>query len=550
MGSRELKNETAWQEVINNLVDKLTVEKFNAITKYTTTPLSIVPVSLSMMDDIYKVFEGRNASFSVDYPHERIQEASSAMLDLLNVRNWIEDKGKVVLKCAPNTVVVVDKDDQGDPKLIAVPNDKIIGYETNKHGDFTVFAFIHSTGTDEHGKPWRKYAVYDANSYRVVYEDSQGNMQEVVDAPHNLGYCPARFFYDNPLVNEHLFNRSIPLAPVRGVMKQWNQINLYEFYQDNFAAFQILEYPDAPCMDCVDGKIYHEADIGEEGEVLRDAYNTECQTCANKTMMGPGTTLGIIPSTDSTEVDSRNIIRFIEPGIESLKYTGEKQAGRENFIKINTVGYNSALSKEAMNESQVMAIVESRKKPLLTIASHLNALYVWITQTAVKVTYNVDVTVHANFGTEFFILSEKDILFLIQEAKKAGVQSTEIQQLNRQLIETKYKTSPHLVQKMLINADVEPNAYDTQEEARSKFSEGMITREDYYIKSNFTDLIGRFTRENGSVVMFGKEMPYDRKIESIKNTLLFYTSQKLPKDEAGIEDGDSQPTGASDTRAE
>jgi len=98
MGSRELKNETAWQEVINNLVDKLTVEKFNAITKYTTTPLSIVPVSLSMMDDIYKVFEGRNASFSVDYPHERIQEASSAMLDLLNVRNWIEDKGKVVLK--------------------------------------------------------------------------------------------------------------------------------------------------------------------------------------------------------------------------------------------------------------------------------------------------------------------------------------------------------------------------------------------------------------------------------------------------------------------
>jgi len=167
--------------------------------------------------------------------------------------------------------------------------------------------------------------------------------------------------------------------------------------------------------------------------------------------------------------------------------------------------------------------------------------------TAVKVTYNVDVTVHANFGTEFFILSEKDILFLIQEAKKAGVQSTEIQQLNRQLIETKYKTSPHLVQKMLISADVEPNAYDTQQEAREKYLEGMITREDYYIKSNFTDLIGRFTRENGSLVMFGKEMPYDRKIESIKNTLLFYTSQKLPKDE---QEETAQPTSASDTGVE
>lgn len=550
MGSYELRDEHAWRETLNGLTAKLTTEKFNAITKYTTTPLPIVSISENIMLDIYKVFEGRNASFSVDYPHERIQEAASAMLDELDVRNWIEQKGKVVLKCAPNTVAVVDKDDNGDPKLLAISNDKIVGYETDKYGKFTVFCFIHSKGVDPvTEKQWTKYAVYDTNSYRVVLEE-QGNLSEILDAPHNLGYCPARFFYDDPLTTEHRFNRAIPLSVVRGVMKQWNQINLYEYYQDNFAAFQIMQYPDDGCdMGCDNGKIYNEPILDDDNQVSQVGYYSECPSCANKQVMGPGTMFGVEVALNKEDQDTRDTVKFIAPDIPSLEYTGKKQDSKENFIKQNTVGYNSALSTSAMNEQQVMAIVESRKKPLLNIAGHLNELYIWLVETAVKVTYDVDVTVHANFGTEFFILGEKDILDLIKSAKLAGVQSTEIQQLNRQLIETKYKTSPHLVQKMLITADVEPNAYDTQEEVRKKFLEGMVTREDYYIKCNFTDLIGRFVRENGSVVTFGKELTYDKKIERIKETLLFYTNQKLPKDEAGADDS-AEPTGASDTRAE
>jgi hypothetical protein len=76
----------------------------------------------------------------------------------------------------------------------------------------------------------------------------------------------------------------------------------------------------------------------------------------------------------------------------------------------------------------------------------------------------------------------------------------------------------------------------------------MITRDDYYIKLNFTDLIGQFERENGSIVHFGKDMAYGKKIERIKRELLVYTNEKLTEDEQS-EDITAEPTQVSDTGA-
>jgi hypothetical protein len=80
---------------------------------------------------------------------------------------------------------------------------------------------------------------------------------------------------------------------------------------------------------------------------------------------------------------------------------------------------------------------------------------------------------------------------------------------------------------MSICCDLEPSPFDTREEVEKKYNSGMITSTDYYIKLNFFDLIRRFERENGSIVTFGIELPYDQKIKRIKDTLIFYTNQNL-----------------------
>ncbi len=548
LGADDIDKETAWDEAKRNLASKLSVEKYNAILKYYTFPLSIVNISSDMALDLYKVFDGRNAVFSNDYPNDRLKESANAMFAEMNIHAWIEEEGKKVLSHAPNTVVVIDKDQNGDPVLLAVPNERLEGYELDKDGNFKYIVFLHSEGVDEYGKKWVKHGVYDDMNYNVVTQKDNVFTNEVF--PHTLGACPARFFFDNPLISKHHFKRSIPFSPIVGVMGQWQTFDLFDFYQDHFAAFQVVQYADSGCdQGCDNGKIHYRAELDDDGIELQPAYWEECSTCANKQLIGPGTSVGIVVSTDSADQDTRDVFKFVAPEIAPLEYVGEKQKGRERFMKENVVGFSDAITNEAINETQIKALVESRKKPLLFIKTFLEDLDVWIHESTVKLVYNAEMTRNSNYGTEWFILTVDEILKVIEQAKISGAQSTYIQQLNMLLISTEYKGDPNLTQYMLISADLEPNPYDSQQEARDKYKEGMMTAEDYYIKSNFTDLLGQFQRENGSIVNWGSELTYDEKIKRIKQNLVFYTNQKLVKNEQSTDDS-TEPTSSSDSRAE
>ena len=544
----DLGKETAWTGLLSNLKGKLTATSYSAITKYFEFPMSIVMMTNDMATDLYKVFDGRNAVFSVDYPNDRIKETASTVLSELAVRNWMERVGKKVLKCQPNTVVIIDKDEHGDPILLAVPNEKIKGYQFTSKGEFKYIVFVHSEGTDEQGNKWTKYGLYDDEFYRV-YIETGGRYSLEIENPHDLGSCPARFYFDNPLINKHKFNRSIPFSNVRGVMRQWMIIDLYEYYQDNVSAFQLTEGPDTGCDDeaCDNGRIYIDPDMDGD-TVVSSGYYNDCKTCASKNLVGPGIHLGIEVDTDPSVQDTRGIFRFIAPEIPALEYTGIKQQARENRIKENTVGFSGAVTSTSVNEMQIKALVESRKKPLLDIKFYLDDLYKWIVTSTVKLVYNVDVIVNANFGTEFFILSPEEIQDLIIKSKTAGSQATYIEQLNKLLIATEYKGDPNLEKRMLIAKDVQPAPFKTQLEVRELLKEGMMTRDDYYIHSNFTDLLNEFELDNGSIVSFGTDMTYKAKINKIKRDILILTQEKLSKDEQE-EDITAEPTSISDSGA-
>lgn len=529
-----IQKEPAFKELLNGLGGKLTDEKYTAIAKYFVYPLDMVSISEDISQDLFKFFDARNAVFSVEYPHDRIKDTGDAMLAELDVRTWIEKVGRNVLKCAPNSIVILDKDENGDILLIDLPNEKLLGYQFTKEGDFKFIVFEHSKGHDELGKPWEKRGVYDEKVYRV-YIKTEGSKDFNLESefPHNLGKCPARFFYNKPLINKHEFNRSIPFSPVRGSMEKWTVFNLFQYYQKHFAAFQVIQYAQNECLDphCTDGIVSHVAQTGEGGVIIKPASESKCQVCAKNGLVAPGTTFGVKVSDVKDEKDARDVFKFISPQIDSLVYLDEDQDKLESKIKQNTVGFSDAVTSDAINETQVKALVESRKKPLLEIKPYLEALYKWIVEGSVKLVYDVDIVANANYGTEWFILTRDQLLDIIIKAKTAGAQSTYIEQLNKQVIETEYKGNPHLAKRMMITADLEPNAFDSQQEAREKHNEGVMSDEDYYIKSNFVDLIAQFERENLPITLFGVLMPYKEKINKIKEVLLSYTKGKITKKE-------------------
>ena len=167
----EIQQQSAWRELTAYLKNVLTTDKYNAIIKVFTFPLSVVNVSNDIMTDLYTVFNGRNASFSTEYPNDRFKEIAERVMSEVNVREWIEIQGKQVLKSAPNTITVVDLDINGNPILLAVPNEKLEGYVLNKDGTFNYIVFVHSKGQNAQGNTITRYGVYDDEFYRVVLVD-------------------------------------------------------------------------------------------------------------------------------------------------------------------------------------------------------------------------------------------------------------------------------------------------------------------------------------------------------------------------------------------
>jgi hypothetical protein len=313
-----------------------------------------------------------------------------------------------------------------------------------------------------------------------------------------------------------------------GVMEDWQELELYDTYQYKYAAFQVVEFAQPPCEDttCNDGIVTIPAEIGEGGELLKAEFKAACPTCAKNAFMAPGTAIAVDVGVDKEDMDVRGVFRYVAPDVNALKAAGEKNDSRKSEIKVSVVGYSEAITSEAVNEVQVGALVESRKQPLFAIKHHLEELYKWIVKGVMKLTYDIPVSVHANYGREFFIMTEQELIEVIKMAKEAGVQSSVIAELNRTLVATKYKSDPEKVERMLIAADLEPNAYDSIEEARKKFMEKSMNPMDYFIKANFTSLLREFEIRNGDIVTYGSDILYKDKIKAIKETLIEYVNQK------------------------
>ena len=535
----EIEQESGWSEVKQAIRNSVTEEKYNRVLNYFSYPLPIVSIANDISEDLNRVFNGRNANFSVQYPNKRAEAQSRDLLMHLNTREWIEKHGRKVFKCQPQTIVVVDKDTTGVPYYLSIGIDKLIGYDCDEYDEFKYIIFEHSEGVDDLGK-FKKIAFYDDEFYRVI-EQRSGQMSLITENAHGLKYCPARWFVDESLNSRDKAKRYAPLSPVLGTMSEWTQFYAYSFYAEHYGVFPVVEFAAAVCEEefCTNGMVSYPLESGGM------STPTNCPSCTKNKFNGAGTAIKINPRIDNEENDSSGYFRFISPPTANLEFEQTKQDHRENFIKVNTTGFNDVISKDAVNADQVRSLMEDRKKPLLKLAGICNRLHRWLVKTAVKLSIDVDVMVHANYGTEWFLLTEAQLQQLFKGAKDAGLPESEIDQLYNLLIETKYKGQPQTVQKLMIENNLNPQPYQNIKECFDLVANGVMTQLDLYIKANLIKFIKRFERENGSIVEFGSDISFEQKIDIIYNTFKNYVRNENETDQ----DDTGQPVGDAASQA-
>lgn len=527
----EIGVETYWGEMLS-MMKARSSKKFERVIEFARYPLPIVQISDSILNDFFKVFDGKNRFFNIEGDREIsrlddwIQEKDPA--------KWVEKTAHSVFKNKPNSFVVVDVDSAGKPYLIHIDSERLVdAHIINDEGFCGYIAFIHSQKPHEIKEDVLTtfFSVYDEENYFVFSKDSdQDNYILVSENKHGVGYCPAKTFIKTPSNSNNKFKRRVAFTSALSKMEDWSLFDIYRNYVDHYAPFPVTEAPERRCGNpiCDDGVVAEEIILNAQTNETKTIYKT-CDVCGGKddgAFIMPGTHIGIKVKEEGN--DGSGVFKMIFPDTANMKYVPEKLDDLELEIRYKTVGLNTMVSNEAINELQVKGSFASMESVLLRTKEELDAIYSFIVETAGKLMYkDLRVEVEANFGTEFYLISEDDLQKRYEQAKNIGLPMEELLMIYTQLIETKYKGNPLKVERQLMLLQLDPLPLYSTIESLEMRKNNLIDDFTLSLKINFLNFIAKFESENAPVTQFGINLEMYQRIEKIKNTLIIYNNETI-----------------------
>jgi len=521
-------------------------DKYQTFLHLFKFPLFTNEVTEKIYNQLERVFESKNPFFTYNFTNPELKgDWEEYRNKKLKERTTWRTKGWNAYQVKINSVLVVDlpQEQEGsrpEPYFYWLDISRVKYYELRD--DKENFEFI----VFEHDKQNNKYAVFCDKYYRIV--TLEGTKLKNVDfiSEHNLGYCPAKFFWTTALkVDEPDVKRS-------DLSNQLTQLDKLLFkviskdHLDLYASYPIFSAYETDCdfdMDVeVDGKQYH--DTCEGGFIKRDGEYVlsgdglaKCPRCEEKRLSGAGSYIEVpVPSEANNFQDLRNPISVAGIPKDSLDYNVEEVARIENkIIEAVVGGLGEEKNNQAINEKQVMAGFEARTTVLQKIAWNFQLAHTFVNDTIARLRYdNAYLGSNISWGKDFYIYSITELRTLYKQAKENGLSMTELDVIQRQIIATEYKNNPTELQRVLILKDLEPYSNYTFDELMKLDDKGLITDEkELQVKLNFTNFIDRFERENINIVEFGSLLDYDKKIQIIKNKLLSYGKERRKVEQSG-----------------
>lgn len=512
-------------------------DKFKVFEAMFRFPVKTNEVTGICFDKLSRIFDGQNASVGYEFQsaadRDDWADYRSSRLDEPNV--W-RTRGWEFFKSEINSVLIVDvpreqRGEKPEPYFYWLPIEDVITYRadpTTGVMDFIVF------------KRPDEIVVLDDSSYRV-WEDKkhtgQINGEPIVEAPHDLGYCPARFFWNEPISLEDPDVKASPLTAELESLDWFAFFHISKRQLDLMGAYPILSGYEQRCD-------FSNAENGDycDGGYLRDKQGRyrfdpagmllRCPKCGNKRTVGPGSFVEIpVPNEAEGQPDLRNPVQMLKVDRDALDYNVDEQERLKSEIITAVVGQDEIVTdRDAFNEQQVRANFESVTTVLRRVKRGFEDAQMWVESTICRLRYGSSfVSARVNYGTEFYLWTVDDLRGRYKAAKEAGASEAELDALQDKIIATEYRNDPEMLRRMQMLADLEPMRHRTAQEAAEAMGQGLISPDAVKVKVNFPEYIRRFERENIAVTEFGTLLPYARRIEIIKNELNRYASEETPK---------------------
>lgn len=505
-------------------------DKFKIFKTMFRYPVITNEITDVVFDKLSRIFEGRNPAMNYQFmstaERDDWEDYRQRVLDEPNV--W-QTKAWEYFKTEVNSVLIVDmpREQVGPypaPYFYWLTIDHVISYETDPTTG--QMAWIIFTQPDD------CIAVIDETSYRVFKAKNNELGEMIMEAPHDLGYCPARFFWNVPISIEDPDVKQSPVTKELEALDWYLFFHISKRHLDLYGAYPIYSGYEQSCT-------YSNQANGDhcDGGYIKDANNNykydtagqiqRCPICGDKRIAGAGSFVEIpIPSED--QPDLRNPVQMLTADTASLQYNVSEVARLKEEIITGCVGTpNDTINTEAVNEMQVEASFESQTTVLNRVKRGFEAAQQFIDETVCRLRYGaLFISAKVNLGTEFYLANAEELRARYKTARESGASEAELDAMQNQILESEYRNNPTQLQRMLILADLEPYRHLTWREVVDMHTRNIVSEEDMKIKMNFADYVRRFERENTNVIEFGADIPYTRKIQIITDEFKRYAQNQ------------------------
>lgn len=521
---------TVFLDWVRRLLPK---DKYNIFLQLFKFPLPTPAVVEDVYRELERVFYSRNSSSSYQFTDSELAEDwSQYRKSNLNEPEVWKTAAWKRMQVSPNSILVVDlplvqTSIRPEPYFYWLEIDSVIDYELSKQ-DENLFNWL------IFNQPEHRIAVFDDTSIRIYQLNEKNEIQSLVsEAQHDLGYCPARFFWSTQL-NEK--NKDLKKNPIT---KELSNLDWYLFFAlskqhlDLYAPYPIYSAYEADCNfensetgDYCDGGFLRNAK--GEYKILNDGTVEKCPCCSEKRIAGPGSFLEVpIPNQTEGVADMRNPVQITTIDKDSLDYNVNECARLKNEIVISVVGSGGTVSeKEAINETQVTANFESKTSVLNALKTNFELAQKFIEDTVCKLRYgNAFISSSVNWGTEFYVFTVTELYSKYKQAKDNGASNSELDAISQQILEVEYRNNPLVLQRMLILKQLEPYPHKTLDEVLKLYEKKLIDEKLVKLKINFSTLVDKFERENINIIEFASNRPLREKIDIITNKLLEYVTE-------------------------
>lgn len=516
--------------MVENLIPKDKFEVFKTLFRFPVITNEVLAVCY---DKLSRIFDGRDPAFSYQFANTELRDDWEwYRQEKLGEQNIWQSKGWDFFKTQINSVLIVDlpqEQEAGDrypqPYFYWLPIMDVIDYKADPQSGAMEWIMFRQDGD--------KIAVIDDASYRI-FNSKDGTIGELEsEAAHDLGYCPARFFWNEPV---SLDKPDIKESPVT---KELDRLDWYLFFAiskrqlDTYGNYPIYWGYEQSCD-------FHNDETGDycDGGFLKNKqghwhYDSNgllmpCPVCSQKRLVGAGSYIEVpVPHVDEGQPDLGQPVGMLAVDSESLKYNQEEEKRLRTDLITAIVGTNEEITtRDALNEQQIKANFESQSTVLKRVKKGFEEAQKFVDDTCCRLRYGkAFLSSSINYGTEFYLFTSDELRERYKKAKEAGMSEADLDALLQQIIETEYRHNPQMMQRMIILSDLEPYRHLTRNEVQGLYEKSLIPVEDLLIKFNFADFIKRFERENMNIIEFGAETDYDKKIGIIKEQLKAYASE-------------------------